>query len=54
MLALSIVVIFRATGQLNFAQGEIGSFGAFFVSTLTLSDLPVWLGDRDRHGRSAS
>ena len=41
MLALSIVVVFRATGQLNFAQGEIGLFGAFVVSTLTLSDVPI-------------
>jgi branched-chain amino acid transport system permease protein len=43
MLALSIVVVFRATGQLNFAQGEMGLFGAFVVSTLTLSDVPVGL-----------
>lgn len=43
MLALSIVVVFRTTGQLNFAQGEIGLFGAFVVSTLTLSDVPVGL-----------
>ncbi len=43
MLALSIVVVFRATGQLNFAQGEIGLFGAFIVSTLTLSDVPIAL-----------
>jgi branched-chain amino acid transport system permease protein len=42
LLALALVVIFRSTGQLNFAQGEIGMFGAFFVSTLTLSGLPVW------------
>ena len=43
LLALGLVVIFRSTGQLNFAQGEIGTFGAFFVSTLTLSGLPVWI-----------
>ncbi len=43
MLALALVVIFRSTGQLNFAQGEIGTFGAFFVSTLTLAGLPVAL-----------
>jgi branched-chain amino acid transport system permease protein len=41
LLALALVVIFRSTGQLNFAQGEIGMFGAFFVSTLTLAGLPV-------------
>lgn len=43
LLALGLVVIFRSTGQLNFAQGEIGTFGAFFVSTLTLSGVPVWI-----------
>jgi branched-chain amino acid transport system permease protein len=43
MLALALVVIFRSTGQLNFAQGEIGTMGAFFVSTLTLTGWPVWL-----------
>ena len=43
LLALALVVVFRSTGQLNFAQGEIGTMGAFFVSTLTLTGLPVWL-----------
>jgi branched-chain amino acid transport system permease protein len=43
LLALALVVVFRSTGQLNFAQGEIGTMGAFFVSTLTLSGLSVWL-----------
>ena len=43
LLALALVVIFRSTGQLNFAQGEIGTMGAFFVSTLTLAGLPVLL-----------
>jgi branched-chain amino acid transport system permease protein len=43
LLALALVVVFRSTGQLNFAQGEIGTFGAFFVSTLTLGGWPVWL-----------
>jgi branched-chain amino acid transport system permease protein len=43
LLALALVVIFRSTGQLNFAQGEIGTLCAFFASTLTLAGLPVWL-----------
>ena len=42
LLALALVVVFRSTGQLNFAQGEIGTMGAFFVSTLTLGGMPVW------------
>lgn len=41
LIALGLVVIFRSTGQLNFAQGEIGMFSAFFVSTLTLSGWPI-------------
>jgi branched-chain amino acid transport system permease protein len=43
LLALSLVVIFRSTGQLNFAQGEIGMVCAFFASTFTLAGLPVWV-----------
>jgi branched-chain amino acid transport system permease protein len=43
LLALALVVVFRSTGQLNFAQGEMGLFGAYVVSTLTLSGLPVWI-----------
>ncbi len=43
LLALALVVVFRSTGQLNFAQGEIGTLGAFVVSTLALSGVPVWL-----------
>jgi branched-chain amino acid transport system permease protein len=42
LLALSLVVVFRSTGQLNFAQGEMGLMGAYLVSTLTLMGLPVW------------
>lgn len=43
LLALALVVIFRSTGQLNFAQGEIGTICALFASTFTLSGWPVWL-----------
>jgi branched-chain amino acid transport system permease protein len=42
LLAVALVVVFRSSGQLNFAQGEIGMFGAFFTSTLTLSGMPIW------------
>ena len=61
LLALALVVIFRSTGQLNFAQGEIGTLCAFFASTMTLAGWPVWLailgGDGDRipdHTRSSN
>ena len=43
LLALALVVIFRSTGQLNFAQGEIGMFSAFLASTLTLAGWPIVL-----------
>jgi branched-chain amino acid transport system permease protein len=43
LLALAIVVVFRGSGQLNFAQGEMGMFCAFVASTLTLSGLPIAL-----------
>ena len=50
LLALALVVVFRSTGQLNFAQGEIGTMGAFFVSTLTLERPAGVAVDRLRHG----
>ena len=31
LLALALVVIFRSTGQLNFAHGEIWIFSALFA-----------------------
>lgn len=43
LLALALVVIFRSTGQLNFAQGEIGTLCAFCASTFTLAGIPVWI-----------
>ena len=42
LLALSIVMVFRSSGQLNFAQGEMGLFGGYCLSTLTLAGMPVW------------
>ncbi len=44
LLALSLVVVFRSTGQLNFAQGEMALVSAYVASTLTLSGTPVWVG----------
>jgi branched-chain amino acid transport system permease protein len=43
LLALALVVVFRGSGQLNFAQGEMGMFCAFIASTLYLSGVPMWL-----------
>jgi branched-chain amino acid transport system permease protein len=42
LLALALVVVFRGTGSLNFAQGEMALFTTYFASTIALSGLPVW------------
>lgn len=42
-LALAIVLIFRATGILNFAQGEMALFSAYFTWWLADQGMAVWL-----------
>lgn len=42
ILALAIVVIFRASGLLNFAQGELAMFCTFVVSSFFNAGLPWW------------
>ena len=41
-LALALVLIFRSTGVLNFAQGEMAMFSTFITWKLTTGGLPVW------------
>ncbi len=42
-MALTVVIIFRTTGHLNFAQGEMATLSAFGVYVLdTEQGLPVW------------
>jgi branched-chain amino acid transport system permease protein len=44
LVALGFTIVFRATRVINFAQGELLAFGAFFTSWLVLSaGLPFWL-----------
>lgn len=43
MLGLGLVVIYRSTGLLNFAQGELAMFSTFVVWTLWELGLPMWL-----------
>lgn len=43
ILALAIVIIFRASGMLNFAQGEIAMFTTFVAWNLFDVGLPWWL-----------
>jgi branched-chain amino acid transport system permease protein len=42
-LAISLVLIFRTTGVLNFAQGEMALFSTYVVWKLTTSGMPVWV-----------
>ena len=41
-LALALVLIFRSTGILNFAQGEMAMFSAFLVWLLQDGGMPIW------------
>lgn len=43
LLGLAMVLIYRATGIINFAQGELATIAAFFAWQLNLWGLPLWL-----------
>jgi branched-chain amino acid transport system permease protein len=44
-MALTVVIIYKTTGHLNFAQGEMGTVGAFVVYVLAVEQgLPLWVG----------
>src|SRR6185295_16979801 len=42
-LAIALVLIFRTTGILNFAQGEMALFSTYLLWKFTDSGLTVWL-----------
>jgi branched-chain amino acid transport system permease protein len=42
-LALALVLIHRATGLLNFAQGEIAMFSTYIAFSLNQFGWPIWL-----------
>lgn len=42
-LALALVLIFRSTGIVNFAQGEMGMFSAFLVWALVSAGMNIFL-----------
>lgn len=42
LLALALVVVFRGTGTINFAQGELALFTTFVAWWLTTLGVPVW------------
>jgi branched-chain amino acid transport system permease protein len=42
-LALALVLIYRAMGILNFAQGELAMFTTYIAWQLTQMGLPIWI-----------
>ena len=42
-LAIALVLVYKTTGILNFAQGEMALFSTYLVWKFTVWDLPVWL-----------
>jgi len=42
-LALALVLVFRTTGILNFAQGEMALYSTYLVWFFTQRSLPVWI-----------
>jgi len=45
LIALGFVLIYKATGILNFAQGDLMMVGAFFgLTTIGIWGLPYWIG----------
>jgi len=42
-LALSLVLIYQATGHVNFAQGEMATFATYVASVLLGLGLPYWV-----------
>ena len=44
LMALTVVIIYKTTGHLNFAQGEMGALGAFLVFVFVIEHgWPYWL-----------
>ena len=43
MLALALVMIYRATNHVNFAQGEMAMFSTYIAWTLIGAGLPYWV-----------
>lgn len=44
LIALALVVVFRSSGTINFAQGEFALFTCFVAWWLTTKGLPIWVG----------
>ena len=48
-VALALVLIYRTTGLLNFAQGEMALFSTFITFQFTEAGLGIWLGSLVDH-----
>lgn len=44
LVALGLVLVYKGTRVFNFAQGEFGTIGAYFLFICLSSGLPYWLG----------
>lgn len=42
-LAIALVLVYKTTGVLNFAQGEMALFSTYIVWKFTTWDMPVWI-----------
>ena len=42
-LALALVMVYRATGHMNFAQGEMATFSTYIALALIQAGAPYWL-----------
>jgi branched-chain amino acid transport system permease protein len=43
LVALGFVIIYKATGVINFAQGALLALGAYLTYAFVQGDLPFWL-----------
>ncbi len=41
-MALALVMIYQATHQVNFAQGEMATFSTFIAYSLVTAGVPYW------------
>lgn len=45
LVAVGLVLVYRASGVVNFAQGQMGAFGALLMATINYNyGIPYWLG----------
>ncbi|SDJ41426.1 branched-chain amino acid transport system permease protein [Frankineae bacterium MT45] len=44
LIALALVVVFRSSSTINFAQGEFALFTCFVAWWLTTKGMPMWIG----------